>query len=216
MLRDYHAHSDKDIVFIPVGINYDRVIEDRSLVRRLNKEVKKRSAWFVIKTTVGFIFKNATLSRKKRWRRFGYASVNFGEPVSAKKYCEEQLIDFSILDQEERFIRVESLAQAIMKNVSAVVPILPVALMSEILIKNQAQWSSELELKTQCLERIEQLQQAGAPIDISSSAIERVLGSALAALLGRGLLEEKDKLLRMKVAEVDVVSYYANSIVGWQ
>ena len=36
MLRDYHPHSDKDIVFIPVGINYDRVIEDRSLMRRLD------------------------------------------------------------------------------------------------------------------------------------------------------------------------------------
>lgn len=216
MLRDYHAHSDKDIVFIPVGINYDRVIEDRSLVRRLNKEAKKRSAWFVIKTTVVFIFKNATLSRKKRWRRFGYASVNFGEPVSAKKYCDEQLIDFSALDQEERFIRVESLAQAIMKNVSEVVPILPVALMSEILIKNQAQWRSELELKTQCLERIEQLEKAGAPIDISSSALENVLGSALEALVGRGLIEEQDNLLKMKASEVDIVSYYANSIVGWQ
>lgn len=216
MLRDYHAHSDKDIVFIPVGINYDRVIEDRSLIRRLNKEAEKRSAWFVIKTTVVFIFKNATLSRKKRWRRFGYASVNFGEPVSAKKYCEEQQIDFSALDQDERFVRVESLAQVMMKNVSQVVPILPVALMSEILIKNQTQWRSELELKTQCLERIEQLESAGAPIDISSSALENVLGSALEALVGRGLVERQDNLLKMKASEVDIVSYYANSIVGWQ
>lgn len=216
MLRDYHAHSDKDIVFIPVGINYDRVIEDRSLIRRLNKEAEKRSAWFVIKTTVVFIFKNATLSRKKRWRRFGYASVNFGEPVSAKKYCEEQQIDFSALDQDERFVRVESLAQVIMKNVSQVVPILPVALMSEILIKNQTQWRSELELKTQCLERIEQLESAGAPIDISSSALENVLGSALEALVGRGLVERQDNLLKMKASEVDIVSYYANSIAGWQ
>lgn len=215
MLRDYHAHSDKDMVFVPVGINYDRVIEDRSLVRRLDKAAKKRSAWFVIKTTVVFIFKNASLSRKKRWRRFGYASVNFGEPVSAKKYCEEQRVDFSILDQEERFIQVESLAQAIMKNISKVVPILPAALMSEILIKNQAQWRSELELKTQCLERIEQMTKAGASIDILSSAIESVLGSALEALVGRGLIDEKDSLLKMKASEIDLVRYYANSIVGW-
>lgn len=191
MLRDYHAHSDKDMVFVPVGINYDRVIEDRSLVRRLDK------------------------AAKKRWRRFGYASVNFGEPVSAKKYCEEQRVDFSILDQEERFIQVESLAQAIMKNISKVVPILPAALMSEILIKNQAQWRSELELKTQCLERIEQMTKAGASIDILSSAIESVLGSALEALVGRGLIDEKDSLLKMKASEIDLVRYYANSIVGW-
>ena len=110
MLRDYHPHTDRDIVFIPVGINYDRVIEDRSLVRRLDKAAKKRSVWYVIKTTTTFIFKNALLSRKNRWRRFGYASVNFGEPISAKKYCETKQLDFSVLVPEERFLSVESFA----------------------------------------------------------------------------------------------------------
>ncbi len=138
MLRDYHPHSDKDIVFIPVGINYDRVIEDRSLIRRLDKSAEKRSLWFVMKTTATFIFKNALLSRKNRWRRFGYASVNFGEPVSAKQYCDTHNVDFSALNKDHRFERVESLAKDIMQNISQVVPVMPVALMSEVLLKNQS------------------------------------------------------------------------------
>jgi glycerol-3-phosphate O-acyltransferase len=215
MLRDYHPHSDRDIVFIPVGINYDRVIEDRSLVRRLDKTAEKRSAWFVIKTTISFIFKNALLSRKNRWRRFGYASVNFGEPVSAKNFCETQQVDFSVLASEERFARVEQLAKTMMKNIAKVVPVLPVALVSEILLKNHMQWKSELELKAQCVDRIRQLEQAGAPIDISSSALESVLGAALAALLGRGLVEEQDNLYRLKTSETEIISYYANSIAHW-
>jgi glycerol-3-phosphate O-acyltransferase len=215
MLRDYHPHSDRDIVFIPVGINYDRVIEDRSLVRRLDKTAEKRSAWFVIKTTITFIFKNALLSRKNRWRRFGYASVNFGEPVSAKKYCEMQHVDFSVLPQEDRFVSVEALAKSIMKNISQVVPVLPVPLVCEILLKNKVHWKSALEIKTLCAERIRQLQQAGAPIDISSSALENVLGSAMDALIGRGLLDEKDNLYRMKETELEIIRYYANSIAHW-
>ena len=216
MLRDYHPHSDKDIVFIPVGINYDRVIEDRSLIRRLDKSAEKRSLWFVIKTTVGFIFKNALLSRKNRWRRFGYASVNFGEPVSAKKYCETNHVDFSALETEDRFLRVESLARSIMDNISQVVPVVPVSLMSEILVSHAAEWKSELELKSLCAEKIGQLERAGAPIDISHSALESVLGSALDAMIGRGLVEEKDNLFRMKESETDILNYYANSIVHWQ
>jgi len=216
MLRDYHPHNDKDIVFIPVGINYDRVIEDRSLIRRLDKSAKKRSAWFVIKTTFGFIFKNAVLSRKNRWRRFGYASVNFGQPVSAKKYCETSHLDFSALETEDRFLRVEALAKSIMKNISQVVPVVPVALMSEVLRNNTDTWKSELELKSLCSERIGQLENAGAPIDISHSALENVLGAALGALIGRGLVEEKDNLYRMKESETDILNYYANSIVHWQ
>ncbi len=215
MLRDYHPHSDKDIVFIPVGINYDRVIEDRSLIRRLDKSAEKRSLWFVVKTTAAFIFKNALLSRKNRWRRFGYASVNFGEPVSAKRYCDTHNVDFSALDKDNRFVRVESLAKDIMQNISQVVPVVPVALVCEVLLKNQSAWKSELELKAQCSERIKQLAAAGAPIEISSSALESVLGSALEAINGRGLLEEKDNLYRLKASEIEIISYYANSIAHW-
>jgi glycerol-3-phosphate O-acyltransferase len=216
MLRDYHPHSDKDIVFIPVGINYDRVIEDRSLVRRLDAGAKKRSTWFVIKTTAGFIYKNAMLSRKNRWLRFGYASVNFGEPLSARKYCAEHDIDFSALQTEQRFAGVEELAKTIMHSISRVVPVTPVALVSEVLVDSASEWKTELELKSLCSERIDQLESAGAPIDISRSAIESVLGSALNALIGRGLIEEKDKLYRMNRSDTDIVRYYANSIVHWQ
>ena len=216
MLRDYHPHSDKDIVFIPVGINYDRVIEDRSLMRRLDKSAEKRSAWFIIKTTIAFILKNAILSRTNRWRRFGYASVNFGEPVSAKQYCETNHVDFSTLGTEDRFVRIELFAKSIMNNITQVVPVVPVTLMSEILVTNAADWKSELELKLLCSERIAQLQRAGAPIDISQSALESVLGSALSALTGRGLVEEKDNLYRMKESETDILNYYANSISHWQ
>jgi glycerol-3-phosphate O-acyltransferase len=216
MLRDYHPHSDKDIVFIPVGINYDRVIEDRSLVRHLDDSAERRSAWFVIKTTAGFIFKNALLSRKNRWLRFGYASVNFGEPLSAKKYCEENNIDFSALQTEQRFADVGKLADIIMDEITAVVPVTPVALVCEALVQNRHEWKSELELKSFCSQRIDQMEDAGAPVSISRSALESVLSSAFDALIGRGLVEEKDNLYRMKESETDIVNYYANSIIQWQ
>jgi glycerol-3-phosphate O-acyltransferase len=216
MLRDYHPHSDRDIVFIPVGINYDRVIEDRTLIRRLDKNVEKRSVWFILKTTVSFILKNASLSRKNRWRRFGYASVNFGEPVSAKEYCDVNGVDFSSLDRDDRFVRVKSLADSIMSNITKVIPIVPTALVSEVLLKNMKEWKSELEIKSQCSQRIKQLADAGAPIDVSASAVESVLGSAMDILVGRGLVDVNDNLYRMKESELDIIKYYANSMVHWR
>ena len=42
MLREYHVDVDREIVFIPVGINYDRVIEDKSLTRTLDAGQEKR------------------------------------------------------------------------------------------------------------------------------------------------------------------------------
>ncbi len=108
------------------------------------------------------------------------------------------------------------LAEKIMRNIEQVVPVLPVALMSAVLIDNKGKWTSALELKTLGAEKIEQLEKAGAPIDISSSALENVLGSALDVLTGRGLLEEKENLYRMKSAEKDIINYYANSISHWR
>ena len=215
MLRNFHPHNDKDVVFVPVGINYDRVIEDRSLIRHLEGRAAKRSLWFIVKTTTSFILKNALLSRKNRWRRFGYAAVNFGEPVSAKQYCEKNNVDFSALQKEQRFEQVESLALSIMDNIAQAVPIMPVALMSEILLKNQSSWRSELELKAQCMRRIIYLKKAGAPVGVSHSKLESVLGAALDILLGRSLVDEKDNLYRVNSDEMDILNYYANSIMYW-
>jgi glycerol-3-phosphate O-acyltransferase len=216
MLRDYHPHTDKDIIFIPVGINYDRVIEDRSLIRGQNQSANKKSIWFILKTSIGFVFKTALLSRKNRWRRFGYANVNFGEPVSAKTYCNKNDVDFSALETDERFTQVDQLATSIMDNISNVVPIVPSALMSEVLLQNVDAWQSEFELKVQCSKRIVELKKLGAPIDISKNTLESVLSSALTAMLGRGILEEKQNLYRINLAEIELYEYYANSIKKWK
>ncbi len=216
MLRDFHPEFDKDIVFVPVGINYDRVIEDRSLTRALDAEAPKRSMWFVIKTSLGFLYKTLILSRKNRWSRFGYASVNFGPPVSVKEYCAANKIDFSQYEQAARFEQVKQLADLLMKDISAVVPILPIALMAEILLINQAIWKSELDLKSQAIQRINELKAKGAPINIAASASEGVLTNALSLLIGRGMVTEEKNLLKVTPSTRVLLEYYANSIKHWQ
>jgi len=216
MLREFHADRDKDVVFVPVGINYDRVIEDRTLIRKIERGAEKRSKWFIFKTGFSFIYKMAVLSRKMRWRRFGYASVNFGSPVSVKQYCEQNNIDFSQSESEVRFQQIKQLAETLMKDVAAVVPILPVALISEVLLNNKENWKSELELKLQAVKRIDELKQKGAPIDISDSACEGVLSNALDLLLHRKLIDVEDSLLRAEENALVLLAYYANSISCWK
>ncbi len=61
MMRSFDRDKDRDVVFIPVGINYDRVIEDRSMLYSLDPEATKRSPWFVFRTTAGFMLKSIRL-----------------------------------------------------------------------------------------------------------------------------------------------------------
>ncbi len=216
MLREYHPEFDKDVVFVPVGINYDRVVEDRSLIRRLDPNAKRRNQWYIIKTTLGFATKMLLLSRKVRWRRFGYASVNFGRPVSVKQYCETNQVKFDEVDSQHRFEQVKKLADTIMGHIADVIPILPISLLSEILLENKNVWKSELDLKAQALNKIEALRIKGAPIDISSAASEGVLNNALNMLIGRRLVDVQEKLIRPKVEALVLLEYYANSIKQWQ
>jgi glycerol-3-phosphate O-acyltransferase len=216
MLRDYHPDINRDITFIPVGINYDRVIEDRSLIRKLDKSAEERSKWFVLKTTLRFISKTLMLSRQHRWNRFGYASVNFGQPVSTKAWCDRNGMDFSKLDATSRFEHIGLLAQQLMGEIRHVIPVLPVALMAEILLASNGSWKSALELKTAALKRIEELKQRGAPIRIPSNTCEAVLSNTLDALEGRSVVEEKDGLYRMEAHSTEILGYYANSIAHWR
>ncbi|MCP4494036.1 MAG: glycerol-3-phosphate acyltransferase [Gammaproteobacteria bacterium] len=215
MLRDYRADTDRDVVLVPVGINYDRVVEDVSLVRKLDADAEKRSLWFVIKTTTRFVTRLLFMGRKKRWLRFGYASVNFGSPVSIKAYCDEYGVDFCSADRNTRMQQVEKLSHRLMHEIEQVIPVLPMALMCSVMLDHQQQWLSEFELKAKAAKRIEQLKQKGAPIRLPSHACEAVLGGALAMLTGRGFIESKGGLLRARAESLDLVKYYANSIRYW-
>jgi len=215
MLRDYHADIDRDVVFVPVGINYDRVIEDMTLVRKLDPAAGKRSLWFVLKTTSRFFVKTLFMNRDKRWLRFGYASVNFGNPISMRDYSEKNKIDLSQMDQAKRYQQVQKLSHQLMQEVADVIPVLPVAMMSEIVLEHPSEWLSELDLKTAASRRIEQLQKKGAPIELAANALEGVLSAALVMLEGRGFIEVKENLLRANPESLDLLKYYANSISHW-
>ena len=215
MLRDYHADIDREVVFVPVGINYDRVVEDMTLVRKLDPAAGKRSLWFVLKTTSRFFVKTLFMNRDKRWLRFGYASVNFGNPISMQRYSEKNKIDLSQMDQTTRYKHVQKLSHRLMQEVAAVIPVLPVAMMSEIVLEHQSEWLSELDLKAAASLRITQLQEKGAPIDMAPNALEGVLSAALVMLEGRGFIEVRENLLRAKPESLDLLKYYANSISHW-
>lgn len=215
MLRDYHPGIDRDIVFIPVGINYDRVIEDKSLVRRLDETAARRSRWFVIKTSVRFFFKTLLMERRARWRRFGYASVNFGRPLSTMEFCQSYQLDFSQLADEQRFDHIAQLADQLMHRVKKVVPILPVPLMARVLLMQPDEWRSELELKASAMDQIHRLRASGAPIDFPPGALEHVLNKALDMLVGRGMVDMEDGIYRSQESQRVLLEYYANSIDCW-
>ena len=61
----------RDLLFIPVGLNYDRVLEDRSQLLKLHKEAPRPGRLRGVVTAAGFLFENLWLVMTRRWHRFG-------------------------------------------------------------------------------------------------------------------------------------------------
>ena len=215
MLRGFHADARRDIVFVPVGINYDRTLEDRSLVRRLDPSAARRSRWFVLRTTLRFILHNLWLMTRSRWQRFGFACVNFGTPLSAREYCRTHGVHFDQLGQEARFAAVETLARELMAHVERLIPVLPVALVARAALE-VPEGESEFDLKARVYRLIETLRAQGAVVLVPTHTRARTVDNAFNMLKLRRLLIESDGRCRPDPNSRDVLAYYANSIARWQ
>ena len=216
MLRSYDPDNDRDIVFIPVGVNYDRTLEDRSLLRELDPAAEKRSNWFIIKTTAGFIWKSLLLMVLSRWQRFGYAYVNFGQHVSVREYCRETGVNFGKLERADRFLNVEKLAAQLMGAIEQVVPALPISLVATVMLESRQKGLGAFEVEARVNQLIEELQGRGAHVYVSPrNRVESIL-SALNMLELRKLVRESDGIYTAVPEEIDVLTYYANAIAHWR
>lgn len=216
MLRGFNPEKDRDIVFIPVGINYDRTLEDRSLLRALDPGARKRSVWFVARTTARFIARSVVLMVLSRWRRYGYACVNFGAPLSARAYCREQDVRFHALPRSERFPEIERLCRFIMGSIADVVPVLPIALVAHVFLNAMDKGMDILEIERRINRAQNELAARGAPVfEVHRSTRARVISEALHMLLMRRMVTEDNGIYRAVPGEKTLLAYYANAISHW-
>lgn len=217
MLRQFDLTVDRDIVFIPVGINYDRTVEDRSLIRALDPTTEKRSWWFVFRTTTGFIVRSLLLMVLSRWRRYGYACVNFGDPLSIKAYCRERNLNFSMLERPERFQEVQKLSQELMQGIASVVPILPVSLVSTVFLEDMVTEMNILEIEARSNRLIKKLKEKGAPIlESSHSTRAHAIADAVDFMLLRRMISSNGDRFKVIPEEKTLLAYYANAIGHWR
>ena len=212
MVSGFDAKGPRDAVFVPVGINYDRVLEDRLQLGSLAlKEGGRARHRFNLIVLLKALFAHIALRLRGRWYRFGYACVSFGAPLSLRQYVKERGIDFRVLDQAARFAEVERLANVLMAKVSAVVPALPVALVATALLEASAPLSM-LELKSRVLALVQRLEARGAHVHIPRRDQEYAIEVGLRMLRLRHLVAEADGLYSAEPDEIALLRYYANSI----
>jgi glycerol-3-phosphate O-acyltransferase len=202
--------GERDIVFIPVGINYDRTFEDRSQVLALDGKSPRPGIAFAASKSLSFAFRNFYLMAIGQWYRFGYACVNFGSPVSMRSFCRDRGVSPPSLDREDRFREVAVLADALMDAVGKVIPVLPVSLLATVLLRRpDARWD-ELELKAEAARLIRELSDAGAHVYIPrKDRIRRDRGAARLLLAGSS---PGGRAVRGGRKRIPLLRYYANAV----
>ncbi|MBK8064928.1 MAG: 1-acyl-sn-glycerol-3-phosphate acyltransferase [Betaproteobacteria bacterium] len=212
MLRGFRADGERDVVFIPLGINYDRVLEDRTLLRSVDPQAGRVGRARALGNTIAFVGRNLRLMLKSRWYRFGYACVNFGSPVSMRAYCRERGFDFPRLTNEERRARMAEFGAHLMNAVGGVVPVLPVPLMAAVFVRNPGRALAGLEIKAQVERLLARLDAGGAHVYVPRRDLDYALDAGLRMLTLRHLVDENDGLYTARAAETALLAYYANSI----
>ncbi len=213
MLREFDPEGERDLAFVPVALNYDRVLEDRTLLLDLDPETDRKKGLAVAFTTLRFITRQLQLVMLAKWHRLGYACVNFGTPVFAKAYLAERNLDLRALDKEERFARVGELAQHLMGEISQIVPVTPVALVATVLLREHERRLSDLELKAEVQQLVDRLEASGTHVYVPRNDREYAIDVGLRMLvLRRVVRRDDDGLLVVEPGELTLLRYYANSI----
>ena len=212
MMRGFRVEGARDLVFVPLGINYDRVLEDRTLLRSIDPEARRRGRLQALGTTFRFAMHNFGLMLRSQWHRFGYACVNFGAPVSMRAYCREHDLDFHKLPPEERKREMAALGKHLMDSVGRIVPVLPVPLIATVFVRHGDKAISEMELKGEVVRLVDQLQARGAHVYVPRKDFDYAVNVGLRMLRLRRLVGEREGLYYAQSEELPLLRYYANSI----
>ncbi len=212
MLKGFDPAGERDLVFIPVGINYDRVIEDRSLLKKLDIHAERSSLLRTVAITGRYVLKQAVYTLMGRRFRFGYACVNFGKPVSMRSFVRDAGVDFRALSDGQRRESVAEVGAMLMAQIGHIVPVLPVPLVAAVFMRDPQRALTELELKSEVLALMQQVEARGAHVYVPRTDRDYALTVGLRILVLRHLVVERDGLLQANLQELPVLAYYANSI----
>jgi glycerol-3-phosphate O-acyltransferase len=185
------APDERDVVFVPVGLAYDRVLEDRVLIAAAKEGTRRFRNRPVVVAWHAIRFFWARF--RGRTKGYGTAAAGFGGPVSLRAHL-------------AKGGTVETLGRQLMSAITAVVPVLPVPLVAKALGDGAA---SREELAARVEGLIERLRAYGAVLKLPPQGLSVILEEGLQPLIRRGLV---DAALQPVARERELLAFYAASV----
>ena len=202
LVQDFDPEVNRNVVFVPVAMNYDRVLEDRVLVRADIKGNRRFGLRF--KYVARHVGRHLWQRLTGKFHRFGYASVSFGTPLSLNEY----------LDRHGTEDALEDLGHELMSRIRDVVPVLPVPVVAAIMLGQESLSRGEVESGFAAL--VSDMEAKGAHVHLPRGDLGYATEVGIRLLTQRKLIIEDGDgpQARYRVNNPDrlILSYYANSI----
>jgi len=198
---------------VPVAVNYDRVLEDRSLLRELDaKDGGRRPSRLVQAWEVAhYVGWNLGRLLTRQWRRYGRAAVVVGAPIPLGPWFASQKDLFSV-ERPARLARVQALCDDLLERVGALIPVTPVPLVCAAI----QSFEGDFVPRERLLERIDEmrsvLRELNAGVVRQDHDAEAVFDRAYRMLRMRRVISRTGTGYLVLPRGRPLVSYYANSV----
>ena len=198
---------------VPVAVNYDRVLEDRSLLRELDvagggQRLSRRSQAYEVGRYVTW---NAARMLLRRWQRYGRAAVVVGAPVPLLAWYEAHP-DLFDMDRPARLAVVQQLCDEMLARVGQLIPVTPVPLVCAAI----QSFSSDFIVRADLLARLGEMRAVLGDINArvlsGDSGDEEILARAWRMLRMRRVMAEDGRGFLVLPRGRPLISYYANSV----
>jgi glycerol-3-phosphate O-acyltransferase len=201
------------IHIVPVAVNYDRVLEDRSLLRELaSREGRTRPSRLVQFGEVArYLWWNAARLSTRRWRRYGRAAVIVGAPMALDEWFLHNR-DLFALPKPERLARVQALCDHVMSRIGMLVPVTPVPLACAAVQSFDRDFIPRAELLARMAEMRDALLELNGRVVRHDGGIEETFERAWRMLRMRRVLAADGEGFVVLPHGRELVSYYANSV----
>ncbi len=196
ILDGFTPGESRDVVFVPVALNYDRVMEDRNLIEAHEKGTRRFR--FSLRPIFRYLRRQIWLRVTRRFHRYGYAAVSFGTPLSLTEFLGQDHAD-----------RAAALGSDLMDRIGAVMPIVPVPLVAYGLEKGA---NTRPGLRQAIDDAMAAAQETGAVLHIPRDDVAYTMEVGLRALIERKMLTETDGQFHLTEEGQAIARYYANSI----
>ena len=203
---------------VPVAINYDRVLEDRSLLRELELRADRpvTSRLTQVREVGRFLFWNSTRIVLGRWRRYGRAAVTIGQPIAVDSWLsglEKEGVDLFSLERSARLSRLQVFCDDVLARIGAIIPVTPVPLACAAVQSFDADFISHGPLVERMAAMRDVLQESNGRVVRADRDIEVTFERAYRMLRLRRMLEPTGDGYLVLPHGRPLISYYANSIV---